>query len=353
MGCNGAASGNCNNIYDYAIVYDTNLAISPTVPDLSGLFEYDYVGSTVNLPSMPYPGAGTLQEFTNVVATQTNGANQVWNDLYYNGAAWVSSDGSLGQSNNVAEILTNIATFPASDTLERDIIFESSNTQQDISNLVVTYTGQIYPTTIKSAITTAIDTEEIVSIDFSETIAGSDTLTYTVEKQSVLYYWSGTAWVVSNETFGQTNTSDDMVTNITALNDDDENTYKFKAYYVSDDGSTTPILTSIIVVYSDGAIALVTVTGIQYRHGTVSDSKIYVSLSESGVETLAKNQINSFEESITPVNGEWSVTLPATESMDGTPYYTFNFDKVNKNTKVNKYIAESSEDVPFNELEDA
>jgi hypothetical protein len=232
------------------LIFDSVQHTTDYTPDWGDVPETIYAESKAELPQFAYPDDGAIQAFTGVTTTESNAPRQVWNDLYWDGAAWSASDGSFAQSNVVADILANIASFPASDTLDIDIVFGDSNTiQMSIDDLTVTYTGQAYSTTNPTLeIAQGFRTEQLLNFVETVTAAGSDAVKYILKKDSSWYYWSGTAWAVSNETYAQSNTAAEIVANISSFTTEAVN-FNVRIFLHSDDGSTTPAIQQLVITY--------------------------------------------------------------------------------------------------------
>ena len=211
----------------------------------------EVLATKVELPQFIYSGGGAIQAFTNYASSETGSPKYVLNDLYYN-SGWVSSDGSYAQSNTVAEILTNIATLPASDTLDIDITFDAStSTQSAVSDTTMTYTGQIYPTddpTIQ--VNAGFQSDNICSYTDTSTITGLDNIRIIFNVDSVEKYWNGSAWVDSDGTYAQSNPKSDLTSTVTQQLLSTGALIKLKWFLHSDDGSTTPDITQAVLAYS-------------------------------------------------------------------------------------------------------
>jgi len=133
---------------------------------------------------------------------------------------------------------------------ETDFSFNASDIE--FSSGALRLVGPAYATTNPSFTTTAtFSTEEIYTLLFSTTIAGSDSITGVLYRGTSPLYWDGSAWSTSDETYAQSSTVADLTTNISSLNDEEYNTYSFKGFLHSNDGSTTPALASIAFNYYD------------------------------------------------------------------------------------------------------
>jgi hypothetical protein len=115
------------------LIFSTVQHTTNYTPDWSNIYETIYVESKIELPQFVYPGIGVLQEYTNLETVEANDPRQVWNDLYYNGSSWITSNGTFAQANTKSEILANLSTFPAIDTLNVDLIFDNGNAQMNMN----------------------------------------------------------------------------------------------------------------------------------------------------------------------------------------------------------------------------
>ena len=118
----------CYNIILFNTVQHTS--------DHSGELPYTYpetvyAGSKVELPTMIYPGPGSLQTFVSASSTENGTPRYVVNDKYWYAAGqiWATSDGTYAKASPIADVIANIASLTASDTLNIDIVFEDSNSQ--------------------------------------------------------------------------------------------------------------------------------------------------------------------------------------------------------------------------------
>lgn len=92
----------------------------------------------------------------------------------------------------------------------------------------------------------------ITSITATITAAGGDAIQFAVSlDQGVTFqYWNGVAWAISNSTFVQTNTLAVLNANLPTLNVTGGN-FELRALFHSNNGSTTPILQTVVVNYYD------------------------------------------------------------------------------------------------------
>lgn len=210
-----------------------------------------YLDATAELPAFTYAGIGNVVGFTAFAATDSGSPRYVLNDLYWNGSAWVSSNGSYGQATSAATVNANIATLPASNALQVDVVYQGQNSQASIGALTVTYTGQIYPTSNPSIAPSSPIAMDLLS-DFVAVLSasGSDGIKFYLKIGAINYWFNGSAWAASNGSYAQSNTAEDVQTNAATL---PINLGAYMTPYAllhSGDGSTTPMLTSLTLTYS-------------------------------------------------------------------------------------------------------
>ena len=242
---------------DELIVFDTVQHTTDYTP-AAYLFATQYVGDVITLPTMTYSDAGDIQAFTNITSTEANTPRYIVNDQYYSGG-WTASSDSWATASPLADILTNIATLPAADTVVIKAVTNGGISQMSVSDLTLTYTGQIYPTTnptidIDAAIVATVTTEAVAAwTSFTETTTetGADLVRYTLSSDdgTTQQYWDGGAWATSSG-YAQSNTGADINTNITSF-DMVPAGLKIRIYLHSDDGTTTPSIGNLVTGYND------------------------------------------------------------------------------------------------------
>lgn len=202
-------------------------------PDWSNIYAYDYVTSKVELPTMTYAGT-QIKEFTGITSTESGSPKYVLDDKYWNGASWVSSDGSYSQANTLAEVNTNIGSLtPTGATLNIDVVFDNSSTQSSVDELQVNYTGSTYVETEvvlpEMAYTGAGTLIEVTN--FVTSFSGSPRLTLEIGRSGDELYWNGSAWAVSDETYAQATDPATFATNAASLPVNGEIYGQFKIYF--------------------------------------------------------------------------------------------------------------------------
>lgn len=130
--------------YDDIIVYSTVQRTANFTPPTAPYLEYIYAGSTVVLPPFSYMGAGALLEVNDYDVQETNNPHYIVGGLYWNGSAWVASDGSYAQANISAVVLANLTSLAVEDalTIIVKVVFPDQNIQASVDLISVTATGQ-------------------------------------------------------------------------------------------------------------------------------------------------------------------------------------------------------------------
>ena len=357
IGANYLSNAVSNFSIQDVIIFDDVQHIANYTPDWSDIYETIYLTDLITLPSMTYPGAGSIQAFTNITATEANNPRYIVNDLYYNGG-WIASSGTWATANTISDILTNIDTLPAADNVVIKIVTQNSSaTQQNVSDLTLTYTGQTYPIdspTIKPVSTLLV--EGVSAFTATVTELGSDTVTFTIEVDGVEYYWTGAVWSVGGS-FNNSNSYSDINTNITDLDLTGGKEIKFVAYIHSDDGGTAPELSKVSITYDlhgtlPGDVNTCMVYGYIYNSEStpIENATIKAKLTTKGIYNDKIIITTNIVETTTDINGYWELNLVENESMQSGVGYEFEFiiDGVN-GTKYLKTVP-NTESINFIDL---
>ena len=326
-------SGQTSNfkVYD-VLIFDTVQHTTDYIPDWSNIFETIYVELKAEMPQFTYSGAGSIQEYTNIATVESNAPRQVWNDMYWSGA-WVPSNGTFAQASPLSDVMANISSFPASSTLDVDIIFSDGSAPMSVSNFNATYTGQIYPVDNPTLeIAQGIRIEDLITFTGTVTKSGSDDVKYILKRGTSWYYHDGSSWVVSDETYAQSNTNAEITANIASFTTNQVD-FNVRIFLHSDDGSTTPSIQSLVIVYdfSGNAQSDVYLSAVYFYSrnpdGTVCSHQ--VSAIPSAYSVRYKDNILVCQEDVTatpdPSNGYTELNLienaNMTDENGGSVYY--------------------------------
>lgn len=195
--------------------------------------------------------------------------------------------------------------------------------------------------------------EGLLSFTEASTKTGSDEVKYTLSKGSTEYYYNS-GWVVSDGTYSQSNTAEEINTNASTFTSVDTTT-TIKMFIHSTDGSTTPSIDYVSIVYnyhggdSDTLSVCVVYAYSIDGEGTPSTENITVTPSSDAIQYKTNVVLQQDAITVTPnSSGYWEANLIETENMSGTNYYTFNFG----GTSYKKAVPDQASAV-FWELEDA
>lgn len=249
-----------NASFDDVVVYSTVQHTSGYTPGYT-VPENIYAETSVTLPAFDHntSNQGVMIALSALTTTEANAPRTTWrvgagNFQYWNGSSWSDSDGSYAQSSPKTDVNTNIAALDVSDETDLQVkvhFLANNTTQQNIDNLEVTYEGQTsYPTDNPTIITnTSFKTTELESFTATETKTGSDEIKYVVNASGQGRYVTGGSAANSNGTYAEASTQTEMDSDI-------ENIITARkiatvtAFLHSDDGSTTPELDLLSILYN-------------------------------------------------------------------------------------------------------
>lgn len=199
---------------DFFAVFSLPQHVAAYTAPAAALSETAYVGSTVILPAFSYTGVGTILAVESSSIAESGSPRYIVGGKYWNGSAWVTSNLTYAQANDSATAIANLPALSvvgATSVVVR-VVFQDSATQSNVDNLSVTVTGQIYPTDNPS-----IEPASLIDMDgldsFTADSGGTGAVRFQLRLSGILYYWSGSAWVVSDGTFAQANTAPDIHAN--------------------------------------------------------------------------------------------------------------------------------------------
>ena len=311
-------------VYFSVVQHTANYTPGYTVPNNI------YVESVVTLPLFTYTGLGDLQAFTNLIIVESGLPRYIVNDKYWDGANWVASDGTYAQANTYADAKTNIDSLTASDNIIIKIVFPDLNTQSDVDNSILEYTGQVYSTanpTIKPSTYVQID-----GLDgFIEIISGVGNVKYILEKDNIKYYHNGASWVVSDGTYTQSNTITEIETNKATFT---TSSIKIMFYiFLNSDGNQETYIDNLIIQYDFAApIENVIEKCIVYGYtndilGNDYDGTFKVRLNQNLTKYKSNITIIRDKKTIDVVDGYWEIELVENINMADGSYYIFTINK--------------------------
>ena len=222
------------------------------------LLDFIYAETFVMLPIFTYDGPGELEPAGPPSSTESGIPRYIIQGRYWDGATWSASNGSYAQATSKADILAHILTFPSTglSTITVIVVFGDSNTQSSVDQIDFSVVGQEFSQdnpTIRPNGFTQVD--GLLDFDSVEIVSGSDAIKHIIERRSALggassyFYWNGSAWVTSNTTYAQSNTKAELATNLASFDLSSGYYIRIVSFLHSDDGYTTPEITSIFFEY--------------------------------------------------------------------------------------------------------
>lgn len=190
-----------------------------------------------------------------------------------------------------------------------------------------------YPTTNPYLISkSTFSATEIISFFATIIKFGLDDIRFALIINNIDTWWDGFAWATSTD-YSETNTPAEILANLSSLDLSQGLFVNYKAYFHSDDGSTTPELSSVEFNFDffKGVIDAPNqclVYGILYDDDNFPLSGIGITVTPSqatGVYNKGSVVCLETKQTTTDVNGYWDVSLTETDHMSGITY-TFEFD---------------------------
>lgn len=243
------------------IIFDTVQHTSNYTPDWSNIPQTIYEKSIFELPKFVHVGTGFIDSLLDFLTVETgdflyNIKVEGQNYKYWNGSAWVDSDGTDLQANDATTMNTNITAFTdvfgELEVRVKGFITNNSNTQSSIDNLSVDHLDQedFYIDNPTIEVISAFRSDGL--LEFLETSIknGNDNIKHILKQNNDWYYYDGVNWVISNETYTQSNTASEIQANIDSfLTEGNGKNIKLRSFLHSDDGSTTPELDEVSITY--------------------------------------------------------------------------------------------------------
>jgi hypothetical protein len=338
--------------FDDILVFSTVQHTSNYTPSWTTIYETLYVDTYADFPAWTYEGAGEIQAILSAVAISQGNERWVLEGYYWTGTEWSISNKTFAQASTSTDIadhaLELIMLIGFNPNPINTIVFPSGNTKGWIDNFDVEYIGQIYPTdnpTIE--INSRWYLDELELIQETSTKTGSDQIKAILKKDTLWYYWNGSAWTTSDGTYSQSNTIAEIETNKTSFVDS-RTYFGVKLFLYSETGLTTPELDTLLIQYSyageiPDTINKCLVWGLEINsRGNPIESEIQITLID---KVIKYKTITTIEKDIAIVTadatGYWEIELIENENMDGNQCYRFLINGKNY-YKIVSDIAESN-----------
>jgi len=173
-------------------------------------------------------------------------------------------------------------------------------------------------------------------------ITGSDNIKYVLTVDGTDTYWDGGSWVESSG-YAQSNTATEINTNLATLDLTGGKVIIPKIYLHSNDGTSTPTLKNLYMVYdftlgSTATYPTTSVTGqLQGIDNTaIVGASIKAKLKKFSTATIAQFP-QSFNTTVTDASGNWSLDLVPSTELNTVSEYTFLFSYTDSNNNLIEY----------------
>lgn len=356
----GASSG-MDSYIDSVLIFDTVQHTSNYTPDWSDVYNTIYLGSSIILPEMEHTGVGTIKLFNSFSIIESGSPRYViqigrsGDYLYWSGSAWVVSDETYDQANDVTTFNSNCGSLSVDgeEYGQFMIIFPDTNIQCIVDELTANMNVDIgYPTDNPVIIfSETILHEGLENISGVVEQTGSDDVELTFSKGTVDYYFDTSDWVVSSG-YPQSNTiAEAEAAKASFTIEGFPVVMTTKVYLYSDDGNSTPAFESLTLEYdfvgTEDAPPITVVYGwARNIDGTPSTEPFDIVLYHDAVKYPTVNLVRNIPKTIvTPrANGYWEQPLIPTDDMESGSYYEARFP-----LRTRKFLVENTDYQSFND----
>lgn len=363
LGASSVVYNQAEGSFDDLIVFDNaqhtaSYTSGYTIPDVL------YVGSKVDGPDFTYTGVGTVLSVDNGSTTESGTPRYIVGGMYWNGSAWVASDGTYAQANDFATALANFTSIDlgGSGILPWSVVFTDSNTQSSVDDFSVEVTGQQYNTDGYIEPVQAIEVASIAAYLTSITEPASTSLKVILKIDGVLTYWNGASWVTSDGTISQANTAAEVNTNVSSLSLGANSTVYVRWVLNTSDQQVTPSIDSATITYEFGGVEASTSVCEVYGYlKDITDAPVVgatVSFdlntsSESEYQEASNRILSTASKAVTTdANGYFSISLIRTSQYSEGGTYTIQITLSNGNIIGGTTATKLSFDVPDSTTKD-
>jgi hypothetical protein len=302
---------------------NTDVDYTPTSAFGAIRYEESKSDKTFSVPDV----LSAIKELTAFQTVVSESPKYLVDGLYYNGSAWLMSNGTYSQASTLGGINEGLPTFIVEDEQEVtiSIILPEGLNQTAITNLSIPYSQKTKIRSGSFETVEFVNAQEIINLQEELTRTGAAEIKYAIIIDNVKQYWDGSSWIVSDGSFPQLSTLEEINSNaaslltqaatvklfgrieVTEYNDDLIATYLTLTY----DFAGLPDNPNLCLVYGY----------IRDTCNTPSEGvKVTLSLQREDTELLLSNNISIFEdcEVLTDENGYWEATLPRSSSYTNT-----------------------------------
>jgi hypothetical protein len=183
-----------------------------------------YAETNITCPTTSYTAPEIGLFLTAASSTESGTPGYTMNSQWFNGSAIVASNGTYAQSNTKAQILALIAALAptgiplTSSSITVNVILPAGNSPASVTVLGFSVSGYLYPTGAQYIeLASPIRTDDLVSAAAAFSAPTNTEVGFYLSVNGTPMWWNGSAWVASNQTIAQSNTTADITTNAPAL----------------------------------------------------------------------------------------------------------------------------------------
>lgn len=329
------------------------------------LSETIYSEVSDSLPPATYPGSGNMKPVGPLSTTSAGSMRLIFNDTYWNGLAWVPSDGSYAQASLAADINSNLDSFPdtSSATVVAKSVLPGSNTMNSISQIDFDSLGESYskdsPGIVANSLVLA---DAYVGFSVSDVVvSGNDELRFVIELKatmagpSMYQYWDGIAWEDSDLSYAQSSTANEMNTNMSSLDISAGFYTRVVVLLYSDDGETTPEIGEHTLCYSFFATEpspreCIVYGWLKEKYGAPLQGTVKISNLAPFVHTGVLVPKSEVETNTDPSDGYWEISVYETETIGKTYKVDIDYVEPIAKTVTQTITVPNQDDVNFADL---
>lgn len=256
-----------NAAFNDVILFDTVQHTAGYTPGYT-LPEFIYAGSKVDGPNFTYTGLGGVISLDDGSIVEVGTPRFIVGLKYWNGSAWVVSNGTYSQANSFAVVLANLTSFVTGGggILPWSVVFTDSNTLSSVDEFEVEVTGQKYSPTGYIEPVQAVYAKELYSLAHDITETAGSFIKIILKLDGVLKYWNGSAWATSNGSFAQANTLAEVNTNIAELISSGNHEVFFRWVFTTSVNTETAEIATADIEYDFGALGVDPATCVVYGY---------------------------------------------------------------------------------------
>lgn len=254
IGAQGGVFANANASFDDVMIFNT---VQHTSNFSTGYVCPQYLYSETSLENtFSSLGPSTFQGINSISESGVTGSPKyIIAGLYWNGSAWVASNGTYAQANTLSDVNTNCSLIPVSSaTITWKIVFPDSATMGQTSSFSASMQDIQYSTSGYVEPVLPIETIDINSLLITSTEPSGTGVRACLKIDGIYKYWNGTTWTTSDGSYAQSNTQAQLVTGLPSLVISGTATIFIRWVLSSSVPNLTPILSESVISYEFGAL---------------------------------------------------------------------------------------------------